>query len=74
MLFFIATKKGEGPVSQVRKLTQLGEEPPAKPQLMILDIPDDGDCYVYDGAVDAKAMSAFLASYRARSLVRHHLG
>lgn len=74
MLFFIATKKGEGPVSQVRKLTQLGEEPPAKPQLMILDIPDDGGYYVYDGAVDAKAMSDFLASYRARSLVRNQLG
>jgi nucleoredoxin len=73
MLFFIATKKGQGPVSRVRELTNLGKEPPAKAQLMILDIPDDGGYYVYNGAVDAKAMGSFLAAYRAGSLSRQQL-
>lgn len=72
-LFFVATKKGEGPVDQIRKLTQLGD-PNGKPQLVILDIPDDGGYYVYDGDVDAAAMGKFLAAYKAGTLARKQLG
>jgi nucleoredoxin len=73
MLFFIATNKDDGPAPQLRKLTKLGDKPPAKPQLLILDIPDDGGYYLHEGPVDAEAMRGFLASYKAGSLDRKQL-
>jgi len=57
---------------QVRKLTKLGDATD-KPQLMLLDIPDDGGFYVHEGAVDAASMAAFLAAYKAGSLTRQQL-
>jgi len=44
LLFFYAPK-AEGPTEQIRKLTKLGA-PAATPQMVLLDIPDNGGYYV----------------------------
>jgi len=59
MLFFIA-KNGEGATPQVRKLTGLAEPKPT-PQLLILDIPDQGGYYV---AAEGASVADFLADYK----------
>lgn len=73
VIFFTATKRGEGPVDQIRKLTKLGE-PTAAAQLLLLDIPDEGGYYTKEGAVDADSLAAFLAAYKAKGLERKQLG
>merc|ERR1711920_1104032 len=45
LLFFVARSK-DGAAPQVRKLTSLGDAT-AEPQLLILDIPDNGGFYVH---------------------------
>jgi nucleoredoxin len=72
-LYFVARAAGEV-ATQVRKLTQLGEAG-AAPQLLILDIPDEGGFYVCDDAtLDATGIAAFVAKYKAGSLERKQLG
>merc|ERR1712167_176073 len=68
LLFFIA-KSGDGPVGQVRKLTGLSEVE-ATPQLLILDIPDNGGYYV---AADGMSVADFVASYKKGALERKQL-
>jgi len=72
---FFHAKASEGPATQVRKLCKLGE-PSATPQLVLLDIPDQGGYYVADAkAVDADAVKAFIAAYKkGGSLERKQLG
>jgi len=74
MLFF-AAKSSDGAVPQVRKLTKLGDAA-ALPQLLLLDIPDDGGFYVAEPAeLTAESVSAFLADYKKGStLERKQLG
>jgi len=72
-LFFIATS-AQGPAEQIRKLTGLGDAG-ATPQLLLLDIPDEGGFYVSDAKeVSAKTISGFIAAYKAGSLSRKQLG
>merc|ERR1711918_56758 len=65
LLFFIA-KNGEGPVGQLRKLTGLSEVKDT-PQLLILDIPDNGGYYV---GADGTSVADFVASYKKGALTR----
>jgi len=73
VLFFSATKAGEGPTDQIRKLTKLGE-PTDKAQLLILDIPDEGGFYVQKGQVEVDGIAAFLQGYKEKALMRQQLG
>jgi len=65
-LYFVARAAGQV-ADQVRKLTKLGEAG-AAPQLVILDIPDEGGFYVYEGTVDADSVASFVAKYKAGGL------
>ena len=71
-LYFVARAAGQV-ADQVRKLTKLGEAG-AEPQLLILDIPDEGGFYVHDGKVDPDSVAAFVAKYKAGGLERKQLG
>merc|ERR1712166_161033 len=71
-LYFVARAEGEV-ADQVRKLTKLGDAV-AAPQLAILDIPDEGGFYVYEGTVDAESIASFVAKYKAGGLERKQLG
>eukprot|EP00964_Phaeocystis_antarctica_P142283 scaffold107533_cov63-Phaeocystis_antarctica.AAC.4 len=71
-LYFVARAAGEV-ADQVRKLTKLGDAA-AAPQLAILDIPDEGGFYVYEGMVDADSIASFVAKYKAGGLERKQLG
>jgi nucleoredoxin len=73
LLIFYAPK-AEGPTEQIRKLTKLGE-PSAKPQMVLLDIPDEGGYYVSPATeVTAETVSGFLEAYKAKALERQQLG
>lgn len=73
-ILFFQAKASEGPVTQVRKLCKLGEAG-ATPQVVLLDIPDDGGYYVADTPLfDANAVKAFVAEYKAGNLERKQLG
>ena len=45
-----------------------------KPQLVILDIPDQGGYYVSEDKVDAEGIAAFVAKFKAGGLERKQLG
>jgi len=74
MVFLYASKTG-GPTEQIRRLTKLGE-PSDKPQLCILDIPDEGGYYVASPAteVTTETLTAFLEAYKAGTAERKQLG
>mgnify|MGYP002052616018 CR=1 FL=1 len=59
--------------SRLRKLTGLAEPKPT-PQLLILDIPDQGGYYVSEDKVDAEGIAAFVAKFKAGGLERKQLG
>jgi len=71
-LYFAAKASGQI-ADQVRKLTKLGDASD-KPQLVILDIPDQGGYYVCDEAVDAESIAAFVTKFKAGGLERKQLG
>jgi len=74
MLFFYASEREGGPVDQIRKLTKL-DEVAAQPQLLLLDIPDEGGYYTAPPAeVTAESVKAFLADFKAGKLERKQLG
>lgn len=73
LLFFAATSE-EGATPQVRKLTKQGE-PTKLPQLLLLDIPDEGGFYVNEPAELTEAsVRAFLDAYKGGQLTRQQLG
>jgi len=73
-LLFFSAKSSDGAVPQVRKLASLATEPPAQPQLVLLDIPDDGGYYVAEpAALTAESVAAFLDAYKAKTLERKQL-
>jgi len=72
-IFFYAPE-ADGPTAQIRKLTKLGE-PSAAPQMVLLDIPDDGGFYLSPATeVTAETVSSFLEMYKAKALDRQQLG
>jgi len=73
MVYFYAPTP-EGPCGQVRKLTKLGEAS-SKPQMLILDIPDDGGFYTSPATeVTADTVNTFLEMFEAKGLERQQLG
>jgi len=72
-LFFYAPT-ADGPTEQVRKLCKLPDAA-GKPQLILLDIPDQGGYYTSDATeITAESVNAFLAAYESKSLPRKQLG
>jgi nucleoredoxin len=71
-LYFCAKASGQI-ADQVRKLTKIGDAID-KPQLVILDIPDQGGYYVSEDKVDAEGIAAFVAKFKAGGLERKQLG
>merc|ERR1719152_193224 len=70
---FFYAPSGDGPTSQIRKLTKLSAG--TTPQLVLLDIPDEGGFYVSPATeVSAETVTAFLEGYKAKSLERKQLG
>jgi len=73
LVFFYAPTT-EGPVEQVRKLTKL-ESGTGKPQMLLLDIPDNGGFYVSPAdTVTADTVDGFITAYKAKGLERKQLG
>ena len=72
MLFFTATETSDV-VYQLRMSCDLGE-PSGTPQLVILDIPDSGAYYVFDGDnVNTENISMFIEDYDEERLERKEL-
>jgi len=72
-LFLFAPKVGDV-TGKIRQLTQLGE-PTATPQMVLLDIPDEGGFYVSPATeVTAETVMGFLEAYKAKALERKQLG
>mmetsp|Transcript_15595 Transcript_15595/g.30798 ORF Transcript_15595/g.30798 Transcript_15595/m.30798 type:complete len:414 (-) Transcript_15595:53-1294(-) len=71
---FVAGGDGKGNIAeQIRGLCQLGDAG-GKPELVLLDIPDEGGFYVFEGGeVTETAVRTFLADYRAKKLTRKQL-
>jgi len=75
LLWFYAPKAGDI-AQKVRDLTKLGPAGTA-PQMILLDIPDEGGYYVAaDGPITTEAVSKFLADWKEKSpaLERKQLG
>jgi len=70
---FFYAPDSDGPVKQVRKLAGLGDVLPS-PQIVLLDIPDDGGFYVSPATeVTAETINGFLEAYKAKALERKQL-
>merc|ERR1739848_306641 len=71
-LFFIA-KSGDGPVARIRELCKLNGD--TAPQLLLLDIPDNGGFYVGDGPeLTVDGLRKWLSEYKGSKLERKQLG
>jgi len=72
MLFFTATETSDV-VYQLRMSCELGE-PTGTPQLVVLDIPDSGAYYVFDGDnIDTENIKMFIEDYDEERLERKEL-
>jgi len=72
MLFFTATETSDV-VYQLRMSCELGE-PTGTPQLVVLDIPDSGAFYVFDGDnIDTENIKTFIDDYDEERLERKEL-
>jgi len=73
IVFLYAPKSG-GPTEKIRELTKLGS-PTDKPQMVLMDIPDEGGYYVSPATeVTADSVTSFLTAYEAKALDRQQLG
>jgi len=73
-LSFLYAAAVGGPTEQIRKLTKVGP-PTATPQLLLMDIADNGGYYVSPAAeVTADTVTGFLEAYKAGGLQRQQLG
>jgi len=71
-LFFLA-RSSEGPVSQIRNLCGLSSES-AAPQLILLDIPDNGGFYAAkDVELTSEGIRGWLSDYKSEKLERQQL-
>lgn len=72
MLFFTATETSDV-VYQLRMSCELGD-PTNSPQLVMLDIPDSGAYYVYDGDnITSEMIKTFIEEYDDEKLERKEL-
>merc|ERR1712225_45567 len=71
---FLTGKSAGGITDRVRELLKAGEDK-SKPQLFLLDIPDNGGYYKADvDEVTVATIEAFLEKYKSKSLERQQLG
>ena len=71
--FFVAEKAGDL-ATRIRDMTELGKAG-ATPQMLLMDIPDEGGYYVSDAKeVTKETIAAFIDAYKAKSLTRQQLG
>jgi len=72
MLFFTATETSDV-VYQLRMSCELGD-PTSTPQMVVLDIPDSGAYYVFDGDnITTENISLFIEDYDEERLERREL-
>lgn len=73
-LVFVAGGEGKGGIAdQIRSLCKLGDTG-GKAELVLLDIPDDGGFYLYEGEqVTEEVVRSFVADYRSGKLTRKQL-
>jgi len=73
--YLFITGKASGDISdQIRKLCKLGDAGDA-PQMIMLDIPDQGGFYVSDAKeITEDSVKGFLQAYKEKSLNRQQLG
>eukprot|EP00727_Mastigamoeba_balamuthi_P006748 m51a1_g2694 DNA-dependent protein kinase catalytic subunit (2648) ;mRNA; r:766654-782327 len=69
--FVVAQKEG-GILQRILQLTGLQKE--SHPQAVLIDIPDQGGFYLYEGEYTAEGFAAFVDKYSSKSLVRKQLG
>mmetsp|Transcript_19040 Transcript_19040/g.42851 ORF Transcript_19040/g.42851 Transcript_19040/m.42851 type:complete len:285 (-) Transcript_19040:265-1119(-) len=73
MAFAIATEAG-GIAERIRTLTELPKDVGTLPQLLLLDIPDDGAFYSGpEGEFTSATVAKFVADYEAKALTRRQL-
>eukprot|EP00281_Chroomonas_sp_CCMP1168_P022656 CAMPEP_0206235690 /NCGR_PEP_ID=MMETSP0047_2-20121206/13292_1 /ASSEMBLY_ACC=CAM_ASM_000192 /TAXON_ID=195065 /ORGANISM="Chroomonas mesostigmatica_cf, Strain CCMP1168" /LENGTH=410 /DNA_ID=CAMNT_0053659927 /DNA_START=64 /DNA_END=1296 /DNA_ORIENTATION=- len=73
MVFCTAAECGQGTIGgQVRKLCALGDLGD-KAEMILLDIPDEGAYYTYEGEVTEEGVRKFLDGYKAKTLARKQL-
>lgn len=71
---FLYAAKTAGPTPQIRSLTKIGN-PTDTPQMVLLDIPDEGGFYVSPATeVSTETVTSFLEAYEAKALDRKQLG
>jgi len=71
---FLTGKSKGGITDRVRELMNAGE-PSDKPQLFLLDIPDNGGFYVSPAEdVTVDSLTAFMEAYKSKALDRQQLG
>jgi len=73
MVFGVAANKEGSITKQIRKLCKLGDVADGKMQMAILDIPDEGGYYSFEGEVTPEAIKTFLADFTAKKLTRSQL-
>ena len=72
-LIFFTGKQAGGIVPRVRQLAGL-KGVPSSPQMIILDIPDNGAYYQFTGpSVNASTVRDFLNGFKSKSLERKQL-
>jgi nucleoredoxin len=72
VIFFIA-KSAEGPVGQIRKLCKLPDAT-STPQLILLDIPDNGGFYLPEASLTTDGLRGMLQDHKNGKLERKQLG
>jgi len=72
-LLFLYAEDEAGPVEQIRKLTK--QEKIDAPQMVMIDIPDEGGYYVSPATeVTADTVEGFISAYKAKGLERQQMG
>jgi len=66
---FAHAQETGGIAQRIRQLLKLGKAG-ATPEMVLLDLPDDGAYYKHEGAVTKEAMAAMLQGYKAGSLTK----
>jgi len=67
--YWDAHQETGGIAQRIRQLLKLGKAG-ATPEMVLLDLPDDGAYYKHEGAVTKEAMAAMLQGYKAGSLTK----
>merc|ERR1711924_289600 len=71
---FFSAKKAEGPVSRIRTMCGIPTDGASRPQLLLLDINDDGGFYKSEETeITESSIEAFIKSYHSKTCARQQL-